>query len=246
MRARPVNLSAGEAPTKIFVIKARERFEPIQDFTFLDATQDPVAAQAPCPRSDRLLKLETLDDFESLVFGHRRTRAISITHNPVHEQAPVAREQSALFLHHYGEQGFVGCVVVVNDVEPKQAEIAREFPEVTIRDKSPEPALLQSHRGKQGWRRRDRKNIDLFIAYQMIRKGKRSAAGHDQIDFGMRNTAGFNGVLDGRFFVQSLFDLVRLRGWCPKEERKIAVEAQSRRECIPGKGDVHSRLILPR
>ena len=103
MRAGPVNLSAGEAATKIFVVEARERFEAIQDFTFLDATQNAIAMQAPCPRSDHLLKLETLDDFESLVFVQWRTRAISIAHNPMPKQAPIAGEQSAFFLHRHSE-----------------------------------------------------------------------------------------------------------------------------------------------
>jgi len=50
----------------------------------------------------------------------------------MHEQAPIARQQSPAFDFHYAEQLSVLGSGIVSDIETEQAQIARECSKVSV------------------------------------------------------------------------------------------------------------------
>ena len=103
MRAGPINLAASRAVPEFLIIDFRKRFELFNHVSFGDFLQWGIAAKAPRKRSNRIEQVKTADHLDCLFVGILGTRTISRLHNRMHEQVPVARQQSPVFAFHYAE-----------------------------------------------------------------------------------------------------------------------------------------------
>ena len=104
MRARPVNLSALGTTAEIFVVNFRQRLELIEDFSFADLEEQPVALQATPVWRDEISEIEPSNHLNDLLIGIVRSRAVAMAHDLVHKEAAIAREQSAVVSAARGEQ----------------------------------------------------------------------------------------------------------------------------------------------
>ena len=86
----------------------------------------------------------------------------------VHEQPAIAREQGPIVDLHDGEQLSILRIPIVNDIETKQAQVAREFAKMTISDKSIDSFGLQSIFMEKRRLRLDRININFLFALQDV------------------------------------------------------------------------------
>jgi hypothetical protein len=136
VRSSPVDLATASATPEPLVINLRERLELLNHIGFGDFLQWRIATETPRKRSNRIQKVKATDYLDGLFIGILRTRAIAGFHNRMHEQPPVARQECAIFAFHYAEQLPILRLVIISDIEAEQAQIAREFPKVSIRDKT--------------------------------------------------------------------------------------------------------------
>ncbi len=65
-----------------------------------------------------------------------------MAHHAMHEQPAIAREQGAIVSAACGE-GEIGSVRSIDDIKPEQAKIARQLPEMPVRDEFCDAPLLQ-------------------------------------------------------------------------------------------------------
>src|SRR4029453_5273283 len=90
----------------------------------------------------------------------------------------------------------------VNDIEPEQAQIPCECPEMAVCDKSLNGTDLQSLFRKQETSRLHRVNVDICIFHDRIREIDWLFVYKNQIDFGMRDAARLDHIFHRRFFAQ--------------------------------------------
>ena len=96
MRAGPVNLSTLGTTTEIFVVNFRQRLELIEDFSFADLEEQPVALHATPVWRNEFSEIKAAHHFNDLLGGIVRARTIPMANDFVHEEAAIAREQSAV------------------------------------------------------------------------------------------------------------------------------------------------------
>ena len=135
MRSGPVDLAAASATPEPLVINFRKWLELLNHVSFGDFLQWRIATQAPRKWGNRIEKVKATDYLDGLFIRILRTRAIAGFHDRMHEQPPVARQECPVFAFHYAEQLPILRLVIISDIEAEQAQIAREFPKVSIRDK---------------------------------------------------------------------------------------------------------------
>jgi hypothetical protein len=136
MRSGPVDLAAASATPESIIINVRERLELLNHVGFGDFLQWRIATEAPRKRSNRLEKVKATDYLDGLFISILRTRAIASFHDRMHEQPPVARQECPVFAFHYAQQLPILRLAIIRNIEAEQAQIAREFPKVAIRDKT--------------------------------------------------------------------------------------------------------------
>ena len=112
---------------------SRERLELLYHFALLYFFEQRIATQATRKWSDRGEKIKAPHDFDGLFSPVLGARIITMSHDLVHEQPAIAREQGSIVDVHDGEQLSILRIPVVNDIETGQAQVAREFSEVSIR-----------------------------------------------------------------------------------------------------------------
>src|SRR4029453_8376948 len=95
---------------------------------------------------------------------------------------------------------------VVSDIEPEQAQVPCECPEMAVCDKSLNETDLQSLFRKQEISRLHRVNVDIRIFHDRVREIDWLFVYKNQIDFGMRDAARFDHVFHRRFFAQVVVD----------------------------------------
>jgi hypothetical protein len=123
---------------------SRERLELLYHFSFLYFLEQRIATQATRKWSDRGEKIKAPHDFDGLFSPVLGARIITMSHDLVHEQPAIAREQGSIVDVHDGEQLSILRIPVVNDIETEQAQVAREFSEMSIRQKLRQMVYLQS------------------------------------------------------------------------------------------------------
>ena len=96
MRAGPVDFVAVGATSKILVVNLREGLELIEDFSFADLEEQPVALQAAPVRSNEFSEIKAAHHFNDLLRGIVGARTIPMANDSVHEETAVAREQCAV------------------------------------------------------------------------------------------------------------------------------------------------------
>ena len=175
---------------------SRERLELLNHFAFLYFFEQRIATQATRKWSDHGGEIKAPHDFDGLLGRVLGARIIAMSHDLVHEQPAIAREQGPVVDVHDGEQLPILRIPIVNDVETKQAQIAREFSEMAIRDKPIDSCSLQSILWKKRGLMSNRINIHLMVALKDAGEIDRLVIDQNQIDFRMRDAAGFNYVLD--------------------------------------------------
>src|SRR5437667_11706709 len=89
MRSSPVNLAAAGATPELLVIDFCERLELFNYLGFGDFAQRFIAPKAPRKWGNRLEEVKASNYLDGLLIGILGTRAISVLHNRMHEQAPV-------------------------------------------------------------------------------------------------------------------------------------------------------------
>src|SRR3954470_16166879 len=96
---------------------------------------------------------------------------------------------------------------------------------MTISDETIKLSPLQKTAGKLLRPAPDREDFDERDAFQLIGKIYRLPVDQNQVDFGMRNPAGFDRIFDRCFFAK-LPDDVRHAPFCPDEKREISMKTE--------------------
>jgi len=179
MRSGPVDLAAASATPEPLVINFRERLELFNHIGFGDFLQWRIATEAPRKRSNRIEKVKATDYLDGLFIRILRTRAIAGFHDRMHEQPPVARQECPVFVFHYAEQLPILRQVIISDIEAEQAQIAREFPKVSICDKTCNTTDLESMFRELRWKRLHRIHINHRILFNHVSEIDRLAIKQD-------------------------------------------------------------------
>ena len=206
MRSWPVNLAAARATPELLIMDSRERLELLHHFGFLYFFEERIATQATGKWSDRGEEIKAPHYFDGLFSRVLGARIIAMLYDLVHEQPAIAREQGAIIDLHDGEQLSILRVPIVNDIETEQAQVAREFSEMAISDKSIDFFGLQSILRKKRRRRLDGISVNFSFALQNVREIDRLPVHQDQINLGMRHSARLNHVFNRGLLAEAAFD----------------------------------------
>src|SRR5438270_5546229 len=140
----------------------------------------------------------------------------------MHEQATIAGEESAAFGDGDIQQLSIFRVAIINNIDPKEAQVANQFSQMSISDKHYYIAYLQSiFREKSNSIRINRVNIDVCRAGDYPRKIDRLPVDQNQIDFGVGNPASLNRVFDRSLLGKLAINGGGFRG---QKKRQVAVE----------------------
>src|SRR5205807_7605360 len=168
MRSWPVNLAAARATPELLIMDSRERLELLHHFGFLYFFEERIATQATGKWSDRGEEIKAPHYFDGLFSRVLGARIIAMLYDLVHEQPAIAREQGPIVDLHDGEQLSILRIPIVNDIETKQAQVACQFSEMDISDKSIDSFGLQSIFMEKRRLRLDRININFLFALQDV------------------------------------------------------------------------------
>ena len=147
---------------------SRERLELLYHFAFFYFFEQRIATQATRKWSDRGEKIKALHDFDGLFSRVLGVRIIAMSHDLMHEQPAIAREQGSILDVHDGEQLSIVRIPIVSDIETEQAQVAREFSQVAIRDKLIYSSSLQSMFMEKRRQRSDGIDINFVFARQNV------------------------------------------------------------------------------
>jgi len=128
---------------------SRERLELLYHFSFLYFFEQRIATQATRKWSDRGEKIKAPHDFDGLFSPVLGARIITMSHDLVHEQPAIAREQGSIVDVHDGEQLSILRIPVVNDIENRaDAGRARVFRDVHPPETSSDGGFAIDFQGK--------------------------------------------------------------------------------------------------
>ena len=208
MRAFPVNPAAVAAAIKFTVIAPRQRLETGPDLFGIDAFNQPVTLQAALQRLDLPGKVESLHDFLQLGLGIVRTHPEAMANRLAKQQAPVARQDDALFANRDLDNFAVLEAITVSAVESEHAQQARELAQIDIDHESSDAQRFCA----QVLQRRDietfeqRIDSDTIAVPQAVIEPHRFVVHQDQVDFAMRHPQGFDRILDRGPAVKAVLD----------------------------------------
>jgi len=168
----------------------------MHDFFLFDRFQWRIAARAPGERRERREKIKAPQHLYRLLEWVLRAQTIAVAHNRVHEQAAITRGQSAIVIFGCTQQLSIVRRGIVSHVDPEQAKITDQLSKMTIGDKPIDSCGLQSILWKKRELMSNRINIHLMVALKDAGEIDRLVIDQNQIDFRMRDAAGFNYVLD--------------------------------------------------
>jgi len=114
---------------------------------------------------------------------------------------------------------------VVGDIEPEQAQVPCECPEVAICDKSLNGVHLEPLFLKEQTLRLHRVKVDIYIFNDWVREIDGLSVYKNQINLGMRHAARFDYIFHRRFFDQIALDDFAA-GLRFEEKRQIVVKLQ--------------------
>src|SRR5437762_14317709 len=117
MRAGPINFSTAGALAEILVVNSCERLKPFHNLTLRYHRQRRVAIRAAGEGVDQIAELETANHSHSLFLSRLRTGAVSIAHDRMHQQAPIACQQGSLLTRGEREQLRIRRTWIVADVD---------------------------------------------------------------------------------------------------------------------------------
>jgi len=100
---------------------SRERLELLNHIGFLYFFEQRIATQATRKWSDHGEKMKAPHDFDGLFSRVLGARIIAVSHDLVHEQPAIAREQGLIINLHDSEQLSILRILIVNDIETEQA-----------------------------------------------------------------------------------------------------------------------------
>ena len=118
----------------------------------------------------------------------------------MHEQSTIARQQSAMVFLTNRDKRVVLCVVVVEHVDPEEAQTPNEPSEMTVGDEMPDIAALQ----RLCYRRRKTEYLYARIALNLKSKIDLKPFNHDAVYFSVRYATRFDHVFDRRLLSQCL------------------------------------------
>ncbi len=196
MRAPPVNLSTPGATPELVIIDSRKRLELLNHFSFLGFLQQRIAMKAAREWRSGREKLKSTDHFDGLFGGFLRTRVIAMLHNRVHQEAAVAGKQRAVFALHYFEELMIFGGIQVCDVEAEQTQIAGQFSEMAVGDKSFDVILRQAFVRRRRMRKANRIYFNYGISLQYTGKINGHSFDKNQIHLWVRHPARFDHVFN--------------------------------------------------
>src|SRR5437764_3056270 len=118
----------------------------------------------------------------------------------MHEQSTIARQQSAMVFLTNLDERVVLCVVVVEHIDPEEAQTPNEPSEMTVGDEMPDIAALQ----RLCYRRRKTEYLYARIALNLKSKIDLKPFNHDAVYFSVRYATRFDHVFDRGLFSQCL------------------------------------------
>src|SRR5690606_467309 len=130
--AAPIRLSAPGTAPKPLVVQPRLRLEPIQHRLLRHVLEHAVASQAARERPYRPLQLQAREYLAHLLARPVRAHEIAVRDDLVLQERPVAGEHDAPLLVREARDVPVVEIVAVKGIEPEQAQVARELPEIGI------------------------------------------------------------------------------------------------------------------
>ena len=185
---------------------SRKRLELLNHFAFLYFFEQRIATQATRKWSDRGEEIKAPYYSDGLFRRVLGARIIAMPHDLVHEQPAIAREQGAIVDRHDGEQLSILRVPIVNDIETEQAQVARQFSKMAIRQKLRQMEHLQSIFREKRRLRLDGINVNVLFALQNVRETNGLPVHQDQINLGMRHSARLDHIFDRGFLAEAAFD----------------------------------------
>lgn len=126
-----------------------------------------------------------------------------MAYDRMHQETAIAREQGTILFLHHRQQLLVIRIAIIRDIDSEQAQISREFAEMTIRNKARVMRNLQAMPGEAccvGRRCEDRQRT---LYRELICEIDRCAADEDEIDFGVRHATRFDDIFDRCLLAQS-------------------------------------------
>jgi len=202
MRPRPVNLPAAAAAAELVVVDFRERFELAGNFCFIGRFQHGVAEETARKWRQDLREIKSAQHFYALFQRILGARVIPVAHGRMHQKPPIPGEESAVLGDGELNQLSIFRVAIIKNVDAEQTKIANKLSQMSIGNKVSNIQDLQSiFREKSNWIVFDWEDIDFRFGANHATEIDRIAINKDQIDFRMRNTAGFDDVFDGCPFV---------------------------------------------
>lgn len=124
------------------VINLRERFELADYLLLFSGFQQGVAAQTATERRQNGGEIESSEHFNGLFERVLRAQVVAVPHSRMHQEAPVAGEESAITPAGDPYQLSIFGRGIIGNVNPDQAEISNQFAEMSVRDKCSDPMGL--------------------------------------------------------------------------------------------------------
>src|SRR5260370_20860861 len=187
MRSRPTNLPATSAASEWLIIYLGQGLELIKDFGFLRRFKQGVAAEAASKWSQSGAQIESVQNLESLFHRLLRTQVVAVPDDCMHQQTPVAGQQSTVLAAGDRHQLSILGRGIVNDVDAAKAKIPDKFTQMSIGNKTSDFCELQpifcerSNSACADWL-----NLDTGFAVNKAGTTNWNTVMHKQIDFGLR------------------------------------------------------------